>query len=260
MELRSRLGGDAAVAVPAEQTSATTKQPALLVLVIESAKSILRTIVTLDAKESLNRTALFMILFLVIHCAGNLSFFAGKAAFNSYAHMLTTGPIGVMIKGVEYYLLAAAAAHVVAAGYQTVKNGKLVPSKKEPIAAYPFGKAKLALTGMFITWYIWWHLTHFYFPKEHLQADQNGIKDLHGLQLEVLKDPLTAAIYIVAIFFIGSHLWTGWAKTVFKFDVPSEQRKDVVSVGRALVVVLMSGYAACAVGAYLEATTAATMP
>jgi hypothetical protein len=43
-------------------------------------------------------------------------------------------------------------AHVVAAAYQTVTLGKLVPSKKEPITAYPFGRAKLALTGIFITW------------------------------------------------------------------------------------------------------------
>jgi hypothetical protein len=77
------------------------KMPALVLLVVESAKSILKSIFTLDAKESLNRTALFMILFLVIHCVGNLSFFAGKEAFNSYAHTLTSGPIGTAIKGVE---------------------------------------------------------------------------------------------------------------------------------------------------------------
>jgi hypothetical protein len=28
--------------------------------------------------------------------------------------------------------------------------------------------------------YIWWHLTHFYFPMEQLAPDQNGVKDLHG--------------------------------------------------------------------------------
>ena len=62
-----------------------------------------------------------MILFLVIHLSGNLVFFMGREAFNSWANFLNSGPVGGVILAVEYYLLAAAVFHAVAGIYLTLR-------------------------------------------------------------------------------------------------------------------------------------------
>ena len=63
---------------------------------------------TTTASGTLHRSALFLLVFLVVHMLGNLSVFAGPEAFNGYGHYLSTHPL---TKFIEYYLLAAAAVH-----------------------------------------------------------------------------------------------------------------------------------------------------
>ena len=75
-----------------------------------------------------------------------------------------------------------------------------------------------------------------------------GPRDLHGELSELFQDPAQVAFYLAAVGAVGVHLWVGWGKTVQKADeaaVPKAARAGVVALGRALVVPLCVGFAAC---------------
>ena len=51
-----------------------------------------------------------------------------------------------------------------ASSYQTLKLGKLALPKRDPLYTWPFGRAKLALTGVAIAGFVVKHLFDFHFP------------------------------------------------------------------------------------------------
>jgi len=50
--------------------------------------AIVKTIFASDFITTTNRTAVFLMFFLVVHCLGNLLVFLGADAFNAYGHLL----------------------------------------------------------------------------------------------------------------------------------------------------------------------------
>ena len=86
-----------------------------------------------------NRSAIFMIAFLLIHSSSNLAFFMGRDTFNGWSHALTQGVVGSIVMVVEYYLALAVVCHIVPATFLTLKFNKLAIPKKGGIAAWPFG-------------------------------------------------------------------------------------------------------------------------
>jgi len=241
----------AAAAVAVEGSSA------LPVLLAEVIKSTAASIFSLDTRVALHRTAIFMIIFLVIHVTGNLAFFLGQDAFNSWAAFLSTGTVGTIVLGIEYYLAAAAVIHIAAASYLTLKFNKLALPKKGPIYMWPLGQAKLALTGIALTAFILLHLSHFKFGETAIL--ENGTRDLYSKQLEVFKDVNTCAMYAGAILMMGVHVHAGWPKTVLKFAGTAEVKKhkaEIVAIGQAAIIAVSAAYIACIAGAYNEATKA----
>ncbi len=77
---------------------------------------ILKTVVTVDPRTSVHRSALMLLLFLVVHVAGNLLFFVGPDAFNLYGDKLRKNPLIVLIEG---YLLLSFVLHAVVGAYLT---------------------------------------------------------------------------------------------------------------------------------------------
>ena len=75
---------------------------AFLSLLVQMIKNtVLRPVVSLHMATSLSRSALFLVAFLVVHAAGNMTVFAGSETFNLYGHKLTSSPV---IKFIEYVL------------------------------------------------------------------------------------------------------------------------------------------------------------
>lgn len=50
---------------------------AVLKTVTITLETVFKTVVTTDARQSINRSAVFLIVFLVVHVLGNLTFFGG---------------------------------------------------------------------------------------------------------------------------------------------------------------------------------------
>jgi L-lactate dehydrogenase (cytochrome) len=222
--------------------AASAGSRAVLALVWVMMVSVLHSVFAMKSGGTLHRSALFLIVFLVVHMLGNLTLFFGQEAFNSYGHNLNSNPF---LKFVEAYLALGFVAHI---GSATL----LTYNKRKFVARDPMQAGMLAITGTLLAIFVVFHLKAFRFGAElpWRSADGTVMRDLYTLQLELFKDPLQVAFYLVSIFAMGVHLSIGWKKAVIKMQVDKALRPSFVAIGASLNCALCIGFAACPVYAW----------
>jgi len=205
-----------------------------------------------DKRSALTLSAVFLICFLVIHALGNLGILQGKDALNTYGYMLVANPVLPFIEG---YLLLLAVIHLLAALYiwATSKSMKSLTSKD----------MAMGTSGTILLAFIVTHLMDFRFgpvyPTElpGLKEDpytggEVKARDLHRLQLEVLADPMKAALYIAGVLAVASHLYYGWRTAVFKIGLPAEHIKNATLIGHTLNFALSSAFIVAVAASHLK--------
>eukprot|EP01046_Picozoa_sp_COSAG06_P007092 COSAG06_NODE_341_length_17184_cov_10.318525_6_plen_771_part_00 len=175
--------------------------------------SVLSTVFATSYSGSLHRSALFLLVFLVVHMGGNLTALFGRDAYNSYGHHLNSMPF---IRVIELYLAVGMVVHLFAAAHFTVNKRKAI--KKGPLTT-----GLLALTGTILLAFVVLHLKAFRFSTStrrwrHPDALANAPsdRDLYYLMLELFEQPAQVMFYVSAIVAVGVHLHRGWSKTVLK--------------------------------------------
>eukprot|EP00051_Salpingoeca_urceolata_P010782 m.132629 g.132629 ORF g.132629 m.132629 type:complete len:785 (+) comp16851_c0_seq3:98-2452(+) len=212
-------------------------------LAFEMASSLASTIVTTNARLSVHRTAVVLILYLFVHVASNALVFAGKGIFNdNYLALSGSG----LVRAVELYLLAAAVLHVGFSVYLTISMKKLsIPKGKSPLSLLE--RAKLFLSGVVVLVFVVVHLQHFRFGDE--ASLPLAERDLYGEVTTVLHNPQDYALYMAGNGLLGVHLWFGWAKTCNKFALTGANKrffKPVAAAGQVLCAAVTLGFAAIA--------------
>ena len=109
-------------------------------------------------------TGLGFCIFLIAHLAGNLTLYAGKDAFNSYAeHLHSLGPFLTLA---ELGLLFFAIVHVltgVILFYQNFKARPIRYSVNKNAGGRTIGSATMPYTGFALLLFIIFHLINFHF-------------------------------------------------------------------------------------------------
>ncbi|OEU67854.1 MAG: succinate dehydrogenase [Desulfobacterales bacterium PC51MH44] len=109
-------------------------------------------------------TGLGFCVFLIAHLAGNLTLYAGKDAFNSYAeHLHSLGPL---LNVAELGLLFFAVIHVLTGTILFYQNFKARPvrySVNKNAGGRTIGSRTMPYTGFFLLLFIIFHLLNFHF-------------------------------------------------------------------------------------------------
>jgi succinate dehydrogenase / fumarate reductase cytochrome b subunit len=106
-------------------------------------------------------------VFLVAHLAGNLTLYAGKDAFNSYAAHLQS--LGAFLTVAEFGLLFFAVVHITAGAilfYQNFKARPLRYSVNKKAGGRTLGSATMPYTGFALLVFIIFHLMNFHFADK----------------------------------------------------------------------------------------------
>jgi succinate dehydrogenase / fumarate reductase cytochrome b subunit len=187
---------------------------------------------TVGMKVTTAITGTVLTLFVVGHLIGNLKLLGGQDALNSYAHFLQG--LGVWLWVARGSLLAALVVHMTLALYL----------KKKALAARPVGYAHpntvvasyasrtMAWTGAVIFAFLLFHLAHYTFgligtveahnyqdPNKvaHVRVgyldliDDKGRHDVYSMTVAGFRQPVIAALYVVAQLFLLFHLSHGIA-------------------------------------------------
>merc|ERR1719160_438960 len=236
----------------------------IVALVLE----LVRTIFTVknfkfnNDRTGLTRSAIFLIVFQVIHAIGNLHVFLGPDDFNGYGYFYVrlyfTG-FSLSANIVEEYLLLAAMLHVLVALKRTwdISLAYSVTS----------GKLNLAISGVLLLTFMTVHLFQFRFgdtqpylvrPPPYFinlwpgimtlslfwvkdtTVDPVPVRDIYELEWRIFSDPSNVAFYLFAVVMFMTHAMLGWQKVVPcpALGIHKAHHKRVMHIGYALIAVI----------------------
>jgi len=215
-------------------------------------------------RKGLTRSAILLILFIVIHAVGNLHVFKGPDDFNGYGYFYVrlywTG-FGLPANIVEEYILLSVLLHVFVGIKRTwdlkIKTGNGIKS----------GKLNLAITGLCLLTFMTIHLFQFRFgdcnqfgpymirPPPYfinfygiLNLDlfwdydttipAVGVRDIYALEFQIFQNPLWAAFYIISVFVFMAHYCLGWANVTPVLGIPTKHIPNVKRIGYAIGIVM----------------------
>jgi succinate dehydrogenase / fumarate reductase cytochrome b subunit len=166
-------------------------------------------------------TGLLFYGWLLLHLAGNLAVFAGRATENAYAHFLKATP--ELLWGQRVGLFIVVVLHIYSGIRLAGINRRARP---EPYAsprrwrAASFASRSMALTGVLALAFILFHLLHFtgglILPAHYasVPTDPAQIPDVYGMVVNNFAIPWVAIVYIVGLSLVGLHLSHGvWSAT-----------------------------------------------
>ena len=148
-------------------------------------------------------TGLSFCVFLAGHLAGNLTIYAGKNAFNSYAeHLHALGPLLTLA---EWGLVFFAVVHVCTGlilFYQNfaARTSRYAVNKKA--GGRTIGSATMPYTGILLLVFIIFHLINFHF------VDKSSTS-IYQIVAQTFKNPLYVVIYILAMIVAALHVSHG---------------------------------------------------
>ncbi len=208
---------------------------------------------SLGRKLLMGASGLLLFLFLIAHLTGNLLFFRSVDTFNHYSHALITNPLIVVA---ELGLLVLYFLHVVSGIAVTRMNRKARPEAygNKRWAGFTSRKSlastTMILSGLIVFIFVPLHLWTFKYGPHYTVATEPAVRDLARLMLEVFQSPWATLWYVVAMVFIGFHLWHGFAsafESLGKRHAPSLRR-----LGHLLAVLIAGGFLIIPVIIYMK--------
>ena len=143
-------------------------------------------------------------VFLVAHLAGNLTLYAGKDAFNSYAEHLHS--LGVFLAVAEFGLLLFAVVHITAGAILFYQNFKARPhrySVNKRAGGRTLGSETMPYTGFALLVFIIFHLMNFHF------ADKSNTT-IFQIVSSAFANPEYVIIYTIAMIVAAIHVSHGF--------------------------------------------------
>ncbi|MEN7548880.1 succinate dehydrogenase cytochrome b subunit [Rapidithrix thailandica] len=172
---------------------------------------------TIGRKLLMALTGLFLILFLVVHVAGNLQLLNGDGgeAYNIYTKMMSTNPLIQTVSKLNFLFIIT---HVVVSILLTKKNRSARPVKyayNRPSKNSTWSSRNMGILGFITLIFIVIHLKTFWFEMNFGEMPvkvYNGeeVKDMYTVVVAAFSQTWYAALYVVCMGFLAFHLVHGF--------------------------------------------------
>lgn len=206
-------------------------------------------------------TGLFLILFLVVHLAGNLQLLLGTdgEAFNIYAHNMANSPfIKIVSYGNFFFILV----HVIDGIVLTMKN-KSARKVRYHVATKDskssWASKNMALLGIITLIFIVAHLQgiwyEFKWGKTITMATYDGVeyRNVFEVVQAVFSDPLYAGFYVICMIFLGLHLSHGFSSAFQSMGLNHKKYTPFISkLGLLYSILIPFGFAIIPILMYLN--------
>lgn len=185
---------------------------------------------TVGTKLLIGLTGLALFAYMVLHLAGNALIFAGPDIFNEYSHTLISNPLIIPI---EIGLLLIFLLHIYKAVTNYLRNSAARPigyAQKEyagHTSRKSVASSTMIVSGLIVLLFVVVHVKQFKFGSFYQVADSADVRDLYRTEIEVFKQPLWVAFYVIGTLLVGLHLRHGIASGFqsIGFDHPVYTRR-----------------------------------
>ena len=197
-------------------------------------------------------TGLGLVLFVIVHMLGNLTYLQGGDTYNLYAHKLASYGVILYMLEIGLALFIVVHAYIGIRIYlrrRKARGGAYVRYKS---AGRP-GRQTLAsrtmiLSGIVLLVFLVFHLIHFKFGPSLAEGyvasvDGEQIRDLRRLMKEQFESPLYAFGYPLVIILLGFHLRHGFWSALQSLSLTSPKLSRVLyPAGAVLGVIVGAGF------------------
>ena len=202
-------------------------------------------------KLLMSLTGLFLIIFLVVHLAGNLQLLAddGGEKFNMYTKFMTTNPL---IKTVSYLLYTFILLHAIEGMMLWRKNR----AARGPVgyavrtgANSGFASRNMGWLGVIIFVFLVLHMWQFWFQMKIggvglVTYGNEAVKDLYSPVSAAFSNWYFVVIYVISMIVIGLHLWHGFESSFQTLGLNHKKYTPVIRfVGKAYSVLIPAAFA-----------------
>ncbi len=209
--------------------------------------SILKT--TVAKKVTMALAGLFLVLFLFVHLAINLTLiYPGKDAFDEAAHFMGTNPL---IQLMQPVLFLAFAIHISIGIYleltnQTKRSVKYV--KNNPGANSSWVSRNMIWTGLMVFGFLLIHLYNYFLPFKTQE-----INDHYELVTSLFKNAGFVIIYVLTFIALGLHLSHGFQSAFQTLGVNREKWNHIlVIIGNIISFIIAFGFSFIAIYFYFK--------
>ena len=213
-------------------------------------------------KVTMALSALFLILFLIIHLAVNLTSVISESTFNELSHFMGTNPL--IQFAMQPVLLAGVIFHFVMGFVLEIQNKRARGSEK--YYAYNGGansswmSRNMIITGVMILLFLGLHLWDFWVGEmnyKYIQFNEpNPTRYYHEL-IEKFHEPLRVGMYVLCFVFLCLHLLHGFQSAFQSMGWKDDARKKLISqVGNWYSYIICGGFIFIALFHYIKFLTA----
>jgi succinate dehydrogenase / fumarate reductase cytochrome b subunit len=170
---------------------------------------------SLGKKYVMAITGLALLVFVILHMAGNLQIFLGREAINAYAAFLKSKP--ALLWTARIGLLAIVVMHITAALQLVSENNDARPvsyAEGKPVAT-SLAARTIFVSGIIIFAFIIYHLLHFTLgvTNPEYMTLKDPVDPLHHdvyrMMIQGFSNPLVSAFYILSMGLLCMHLSHG---------------------------------------------------
>ncbi|MGE4170559.1 MAG: succinate dehydrogenase cytochrome b subunit [Candidatus Margulisiibacteriota bacterium] len=165
---------------------------------------------SIGKKQVVAVSGLMLILFLIMHLAGNLLIFRGPDVFNAYSEKLHS--LGPVLFVIELSLTAVFLIHICFTAMVVVENrrarAKNYAVNNNPVVKRSLPTRLMPYTGAILIVYLISHLIDFTFtePSGAMAMVHDRFLGLYGLVFNSFLSPIRVVWYWIAMAAIGFHL------------------------------------------------------
>jgi succinate dehydrogenase / fumarate reductase cytochrome b subunit len=193
-------------------------------------------------------TGVLLILYLVLHLAGNLTLLAGPHLFNLYASKLES--FGPLLYIIEIALAAVFVIHAVIGiqvwlGKRRARpNGYAVTASRGEPSRKTLSSRSMIVTGIVLAVFIPIHVWMFKFrPASSTMIGEHEVRDLYSLVITAFKQPVIAWAYALVMGLLGFHLRHGFWSAFQSLGAMNPRLLPLFySLGVVVAIILAGGF------------------
>ncbi|MBI9039765.1 succinate dehydrogenase cytochrome b subunit [Lutibacter sp.] len=197
-------------------------------------------------KVAMALSALFLIFFLIIHLAVNLTSLFSEEVFNQASHFMGTNPLiqfamqPILIFGVVFHFVMG---FVLELKNKKSRNVKYV--KYNGAASASWMSRNMAISGMAILAFIVLHFIDFWFPEMNHKYIEFLPEDPTRYFAELqhkFTNPLRVGAYVIAFILLALHLLHGFQSAFQSIGFNNKYTKCVKNFGTIYSIVIPLGF------------------
>ena len=207
---------------------------------------------SIGRKYAMALSAFFLIIFLVIHLAVNITSLFSENVFNEMSHFMGTNPLiqfamqPVLIFGVIFHFIMGFVLELKNKGSRNVKY-----AKNNGAANSTWMSRNMIYSGLVILAFIVLHFIDFWIPEintKYIQGDMSGVlagedgyRYFEELQHKFVE-PWRVGAYVVAFVLLALHLLHGFTSAFQSIGATMGRQKTMKNIGKAYSILIPLGF------------------